>query len=119
VLGELPSTLELQVEGRVEHFDFEGNMISANTLTGNQTLAFLGADAGYNLDGAMTLQDAVNGQAVTLTGTGVTRSTACCYPTAGTIAVDRSDGEDQSFAFGPDCVEPTVNGAPVGLGECY
>jgi hypothetical protein len=119
VLGELPATLELQAEGRIEHFDASGAMLSANTLTGNQTLGFLGADTGYTLDGTMMLADVVNGQTVTLTGTGVTRSTACCYPTSGTIALDRSDGDDQSFAFGPGCVEPSVNGAPAGLGECY
>lgn len=118
VLRARPSALSVTLDGRIEHYDAGGAQVVSHAAQGAQTLTFLAAGAGYSLDGVLTIQDALTGDSATVTGTGVTRVADCCHPTGGTIRVDRSEGEDATWSFGPACGEVTRNGTPVQLRDC-
>jgi hypothetical protein len=119
VLGEAPSALSVSSDGSIEHYDDAGGIVGSHTVQGMQTLTFLPGNTGYTLDGVLTLADPISGQSATLTGTGVTRTEACCHPTGGVLSVDRSEGEDSTWSFGPACGQVSRNGTAVTLKACY
>ena len=119
VLGQQPTSVTFNVDGSIEHYDDAGRLVGNHTARGTQTLTFLGAGAGYSLDGALTLEDAVTGDMATLSGTGVTRTEDCCHPTSGLISIDRTPGDDATWSFGPTCGQVRRNEVDVELRDCY
>jgi hypothetical protein len=119
VLGEAPSALAVSSSGSIQHYDDLGGIVGSHTVQGMQTLTFLPGNTGYTLDGVLTLADPISGQVATLTGTGVTRTEACCHPTGGVINVDRSAGDDAVWTFGPACGQVSRNGVAVTLSACF
>jgi hypothetical protein len=103
----------------MERYDAEGAAQSKTTFSGMQTLTLLGANGGFRVDGALTLQDELDDRSSNATSVGLTRTEACCYPTSGSIEVARTDGKTEHWSFGPGCGQLSVNGHEVTPAECF
>jgi hypothetical protein len=119
-LGGRPSALSVQTSGALQRFDAAGARIADHTYSGNWSYKFSapGATASYTVDGPLTVQPASGGGPVTATAVGVTRTAACCRPSAGTIAVAGAGRSTSTWVFGPSCGAVTVNGAVTTLPAC-
>jgi hypothetical protein len=118
-LGLPPTTLRVSSEGRIERYDEKGTALAKTNFTGAQMLTLLPEDGGFRVDGTLMLNDSVSERSSVGNSAGLTRTDGCCYPTAGSIDVARSDGEDESWSFGPSCGDISVNGHRVTPKECF
>ena len=116
-----PSALSISTSGNLERYAKDGTLVAQAALTGTQGLVLTGSEetAGYRLDGALTLEDEINGQTLDVDGAGLTRTEACCHPTSGTITITGSGRNTDVWRFGPDCGELDLNGDTVSLSECF
>ncbi len=117
--GQNPSSFqaatsgELQlVRARAQAADlmFQGNQTF--TLNGNQDLS---------VTGTMTVAEQTGGGMATLTQTGLMRTAGCCWPTGGSLTVDRTGGAKPgttTWDFGPNCAQARRNGGSVSLPAC-
>lgn len=118
-LAGRPSVLNISIEGTVERYDADGALLAMTTVTGTQTIVPNEADDGYRVDGTLTMQDMVDERTLNVSGVGVTRTDTCCHPTAGTIDVAPSEGEADTWSFGPNCGDVSRNGEAFPVGECF
>jgi hypothetical protein len=118
-LDALPSEVAVAIDGDVERHDESGAVVAQTTVSGTQTLVPLGSDRGYRLDGTLVMNDNVDGQSVTVSSSGLTRTDACCYPTGGTLEVQRADGDTARWSFGPACGELARDGESARTRDCY
>lgn len=118
-LGGPPSTLSASVDGRVERYDPDGDLLMQIAVRGTQTLTpALLASAGYSVDGVLTFEDELESRTLQATANGLTRSDGCCRPTGGTVQVTGAEGSDR-WSFGPECGEISLNGATTTNDECF
>lgn len=119
-LGGPPSTLSASVDGRVERYDPDGELLMRITVRGTQTLTpALLASAGYSVDGVLTFEDELESRTLQATANGLTRSDGCCRPTGGTVQVTGAEGSDR-WSFGPECGDISLNGATTTTNdECF
>src|SRR6185295_17124833 len=118
-LGSPPSTLTVSSEGRIERYDEKVEALAKTRFTGAQMLTLLPANAGFRVDGTLMLEDSVSERSSVGNSASLTRTEGCCYPTAGSIDVARSDGDDENWSFGPNCGDISVNGHHVTPKECF
>jgi hypothetical protein len=121
LLMAAPSALSISTSGRLEHFAKDGSLVAQLGLSGTQSVVLNGsADAaGYRLDGALTVHDTLRGEALTLTGSDLTRTETCCRPSAGTLTITGSERDTDVWRFGPSCGDLELNGDSVTLSECF
>jgi hypothetical protein len=114
-----PAVLTINSQGRIERYDEQGAALSKTTFSGSQTLTLSGANGGFHVDGALTLEDAVAARTASVTSTDLSRAEGCCYPTSGSVAVVHADGTDTKWSFGPNCGDVMVNDHKVKTDECF
>ena len=79
------------------------------------------ADQSYTVGGMLNLTDKSGGGTATFTGTDISRETACCRPTGGTLAVSRTGGShsgSHSWTFTSTCGSAMLDGKTVTLPAC-
>jgi hypothetical protein len=116
-----PASIAITSNGTLQRYDTSGALTSDHALNGsrNFTLANNGAGVTTSINGMLNVQDrAAGGGAVTVTGTGVTRTNACCRPTGGTIVVTGTGRATSTWVFGPACGAATLDGSSVTLPAC-
>jgi hypothetical protein len=121
LLMAAPSALSISTSGRLEHFAKDGSLVAQLGSSGTQSVVINGsADAaGYRLDGALTVHDTLKGEALTVTGSDLTRTEACCRPSGGTLTITGSGRDTDVWSFGPRCGDLELNGNSVTLSECF
>jgi hypothetical protein len=118
-LDALPAEVAVSVEGNLERYDEIGAMVLQATFSGSQSLVPLDAGQGYRLDGTLVMQDDADGQSVTVSSEGLTRTDACCHPTSGTLQVERAKDDSDRWTFGPGCGELARDGESARVRDCY
>jgi hypothetical protein len=118
-LGSPPATVSVTSQGQIERLDAKGTALANTQLSGSQTLTLLPGTQGFSADGSLMLNDSVGMHLSTVTGTGLTRTESCCYPTAGSLDVARSGAADEIWTFGPNCGDVTVNGRRITPQACF
>ena len=116
-----PTALAVSSNGTLQRYDASGALTADHGLNGarNFTIANNGAGVTFKVNGALAVQDhAIAGGLLTVTGTGVTRTNACCRPTDGTIVVTGTGRDTDTWVFGPACGAATLNGRSVSLPAC-
>jgi hypothetical protein len=117
-IGQAPTSTALNLSGHLQVFGSNGATLLDNTFTGTAMVSPQDK-TGYALDGSLTLQDQlVSGASTTITSTGLTRTTDCCRPTAGSITVTRTGAANagtHTWTFGPTCGAATFDNSKVTL----
>jgi hypothetical protein len=119
--GQTPATVSINSSGQLQLFNLDGVLLSDHTHTGNRTFAFSVADKSYTVGGIINTQGQHGAGNASLSGAGITRTTSCCRPTAGTLTVVRDDGlfpGQHTWTFGPSCGAATFDGVEVTLPSC-
>jgi hypothetical protein len=104
-IGQPPTSSALALNGHMQVFAQGGATLLDNTFNGQATVTPQDKTA-YSLDGTLTLQDQLVSATTTLTTQGLTRTTSCCRPTAGTLSVTRTGATNagtHTWVFGPTC----------------
>jgi hypothetical protein len=118
--GQSPTTATFNISGEMQIFGATGTMISDLTYTGMDTLTFSGSSS-YSVDGTTTVQEKNGSASATINQQGLTRSSSCCRPTAGTATIDRTGGPNPGSAtwtFGPSCGTVMRNDTTAMLPAC-
>ena len=114
-----PAQLTIHSQGRIERYDAQGAAVSNTTFSGDQTLTMSGTTGGFQVDGALILEDSLADRSATVTSTDLSRAEGCCYPTSGSLVVVHGDGSETNWSFGPNCGDITVDGRDVETDECF
>jgi hypothetical protein len=105
-VGQPPTSTALNLNGHMQIQAANGTMLLDNVFNGQATVTPQDKTA-YSLDGVLTLQDQlVSGATSTVTTQGLTRTTDCCRPSAGTVTVARTRANNagtHTWTFGPTC----------------
>jgi len=118
--GQTPTTTTFNITGEMQTFNATGTMLADLTYTGMDTVTFSGGSS-YSVDGTTTVQEKNGPASATINEQGVTRSSGCCRPTAGTITVNRTGGPQPGMAtwiFGPSCGAVMRNNVSAMLPAC-
>jgi hypothetical protein len=113
-----PSLIEIGIEGQVERFDEDGTALAQTSVSGKQTLTPLESMDGYRASGTVTMHDPIDDETVRVTSDGVNRPDGCCYPTSGSIELERSSGDLDVLRFGPDCNDVTLDSESITPRDC-
>ena len=118
--GQTPSTIQVSSSGQLQLTTGAGATAVNLTFNGNDTFKLNGSQS-YSVDGTAMLQDMVGGTTATVTKTGLTRSSQCCRPTGGSVAINRTGGSQPgqvTWSFGPTCGAVMRNNSSVMLPAC-
>ncbi len=119
--GQAPTTASIQTNGEIQRFASGGSMSSDRTYTGTYDISSISlADQSYTVGGMLNVTDKSGGTA-TFTGTDIARSTGCCRPTGGTLAVSRMGGShagSHNWTFTSTCGSAMLDGKTVTLPAC-
>ena len=118
--GQNPQTVTATSSGQLQVFDGSGKMLADLATQENDSFSLPDAKS-YSIDGTAVLGERSGNSTATITKAGVARSGGCCWPTSGTIVVDRTGGASPgkvSWQFGPSCGDVTRNGTAVTLPAC-
>jgi hypothetical protein len=121
MIGQMPTKFTIGNQGRLQVYASNGNLSADLTVTGTTTFTVAGDRNSYSVDGALNVQNQSDASQATVTGAGLTRTTACCRPTAGTLSIDRTGGNSpgrHTWSFGSTCGSATRDGAAVSLPAC-
>lgn len=113
-----PSLIEVGIEGQIERYAKDGEMLAQTSVSGKQTLTPLESGDGYRASGTLTMRDPIDDETVRVTSDGVNRPDSCCYPTSGSIELERSNGDLDVLRFGPKCNEVTLDSESITPGHC-
>jgi hypothetical protein len=120
-LGQAPTSSPLNLAGHMQVFAPNGTILLDNAFSGTATVTPQDKTA-YALDGSLVLQDQLVSATTTLTPMGLTRTTDCCRPSAGTLTATRTGATNTGthvWSFGPNCGMATFDGTNVTLpGSC-
>jgi hypothetical protein len=121
--GQAPATINLNSKGRFQYFEPGNNLSYDQNFDGIRSFKFAGSDKRYTVDGVLNAQDNLNaGVTATLTAAGLTRTSDCCHPTAGTLGITRTEGsadpEHHDWVFGPSCGAVSKDGTTSTLTAC-
>jgi hypothetical protein len=121
--GQTPPTVALAYSGELLTYQNGGALQADLNYTGTTTFSFAGSNAGYTVDGGVSIVDNRNaGSGATATVTGLKRETTCCRPVAGMIQIVQSTGSGpglHTWSFGPNCGDATIDGAGTTLPGCF
>ena len=119
--GKAPTTASIQTNGEIQRFASGGSMTSDRTYTGTYDISSISlADQSYTVGGMLNVTDNSGGTA-TFTGTNISRESACCRPTGGTLAVSRMGGShsgSHTWTFTSTCGSAMLDGKTVTLPAC-
>lgn len=113
-------TLAAASSGEVQVYDSSGNMTADLKTQGTDMFSLPDAQS-YTVDGMESVADPSTGAAAMITKGALVRSGGCCWPTGGTILVNRMGGPSPgnvAWKFGPNCGDATRDGAKVTLPAC-
>jgi hypothetical protein len=113
-----PSLIEIGIEGQMERYAEDGDMLAQTSVSGKQTLTPLESGDGYRASGTLTMRDSIDDETVRVTSDGVDRPDGCCYPTSGSIELERSNGDLDVLRFGPDCNDVTLDSESITPRDC-
>lgn len=113
-----PSLIEIGIEGQIERYAKDGSTLAQTSVSGKQTLTPLDSSDGYRASGSLTLHDSIDKETVRATSDGVNRPDGCCYPTSGSIELERSNGDLDVLRFGPECNAVTLDSESITLHDC-
>lgn len=113
-----PSLITVGIEGQIERYAKDGSAIAQTSVSGKQTLTPLESADGYRAAGTLTMRDPIDDETVRVTSDGVNRPDGCCYPTSGSIELERSNGDLDVLRFGPDCNDVTLDSESITLHDC-
>lgn len=116
-IGQPPTSSELTLDGQMQVVGVSGVVLLDNTFSGTTTVTPQDHTA-YSLDGTLTLQDQLVSATTTVTTQGLTRTTDCCRPTAGTLTVTRTGANNagtHTWSFGPACGAAVFDNSGVTL----
>jgi hypothetical protein len=121
--GQNSVTVNLNSKGRFQYFQANNNLRYDQNFDGVRSFKFAGSGKQYTVDGVMNAQDNLNaGVTATLTAAGLTRTSDCCHPTSGTLAISRKSGssspEHHDWIFGPSCGAISKDGTSSTLAAC-
>jgi hypothetical protein len=109
--GSLPASINLSTMGQLQTFAADGTEISDTSYTGTPTISFGGSTSSYTEDGTFTTtSNLVSGAGATYNLMGVTRVSTCCRPVGGSVQVSRNSGASNTYTFGPNCGDVTLDG---------
>jgi len=121
-VGQMPATVSITSSGRFQFYDNNNKLLTDQNYNGTRSYKFADTQQGYTVDGTLNLQDnSATGSTSTLNATGVTRTSDCCYPTAGTLSLNQTGGAmpgQHSFTFGPTCGATTQDSGSHTLPAC-
>jgi hypothetical protein len=118
--GQTPTSITFNTTGEIQIFNNAQTMLADLGYTGMDTVTLSG-NSSYSVDGTSTLQEKNGPATATITKTGLTRSSGCCRPTAGTVTINRSGGPHPGTAtwkFGPSCGGVMRNNVSATLPAC-
>jgi hypothetical protein len=118
--GQTPTSITFNTTGEMQIFDTAQTMQADLTYTGMNTVTLSG-NSSYSVDGTTTVKEKNGPAAATITETGVTRSSGCCRPTAGSVAINRTGGShagQATWTFGPSCGTVMRNNVTATLPAC-
>jgi hypothetical protein len=115
---ERPSLITIGIEGQIERYAKDGTILAQTSVSGKQTLTPLESTDGYRAAGTLTMRDPIDDETVRVTSDGVDRPESCCYPTSGSIELERSDGDLDVLRFGPECNDVTLNSESITPHDC-
>jgi hypothetical protein len=113
-----PSLIEIGIEGQIDRYAKDGDTLAQTSVSGKQTLTPLESADGYRASGALTMRDPIDDETVRVTSDGVNRPDDCCYPTSGSIELERSNGDLDVLRFGPGCNDVTLDSEKITLHDC-
>lgn len=113
-----PSLIEIGIEGQIERHAKDGDMLAQTSVSGKQTLTPLASANGYRASGTLTMRDPIDDETVRVTSDGVNRTDGCCYPTSGSIELERSNGDLDVLRFGPNCNDVTLDSESITPPDC-
>jgi hypothetical protein len=113
-----PSLIAISIEGQIERYDRDGSALAQTTVSGKQTLTPLESADGYSASGTLTMRDPIDDETVRVTSDGVNRPDGCCYPTSGSIELERSNGDLDVLRFGPNCNDVTLDSESITPRDC-
>jgi hypothetical protein len=119
--GQMPDMVSINSTGRFQFYDNSGALVHDQNFNGTRSFKFNGSQTSYATDGLINLKDNTSSTTSTITGSGITRTNDCCYPTAGNLSVARMTGsssDQHSWTFGPTCGAATQDGTAVTLAAC-
>ena len=119
--GQAPTTASIQTNGEIQRFASGGSMTSDRTFTGTYTFSSISlANQTYTVGGMLNVTDKAGGTA-TFTGTDIARTTGCCRPTGGTLAVSRTGGShsgSHTWTFSSTCGSAMLDNKTITLPAC-
>jgi hypothetical protein len=111
-----PGGLSVTVSGNLLRYDASNALLSNHGVSGSRNFRF--TDGGYVTNGTVAVQDALGGSQATLTGVELTRSRDCCRPISGNVVVAGRERATDTWSFGPNCGDASLNGSSASLPAC-
>jgi hypothetical protein len=118
--GQNPSTFHATTTGELQLVPAGGGQAADLMYQGDQTFTLDGSQD-VSVSGTMALNEQNSGSSAMLTQTGLTRAAGCCWPTGGSLVVDRTGGSrpgKTTWEFGPNCGDAKRNGGAASLPAC-
>jgi hypothetical protein len=118
--GQTPTSITFNTTGELQIFNNANTMQADLTYTGMDTVTLSG-NSSYSVDGSTSVKEKNGPASATITKTGLTRSSGCCRPTAGSITVNRTGGPhagQATWTFGPSCGTVMRNNVTATLPAC-
>ena len=119
--GQLPTMLAINSSGRFQVYAADGTLQADQTHNGTRNLTYTAANRSYSVSGTINTMDARDGSTATIMSTNVTRTMDCCYPTAGSVTVNRTGGNSpgqHTWTFGPGCAQAAYDGTAITPPAC-
>jgi hypothetical protein len=119
--GSTPGTVSDQSSGRLQVYNAAGTLVGDHNYQGTRSIVYTASTRSYAVSGTINVQDQQSDATASIQGTDVTRSTACCRPTGGTIVVNRVGGArpgTHTWNFGASCGQATLDGTTITLPAC-
>jgi hypothetical protein len=88
--GQSPTSAAASINGRLQILEADGTLTSDRTYAGDVTVTPAADRGSYAIDGVLTLVDSDQSGTTVLTATDLTRSSSCCRPVGGRLAIVRS-----------------------------
>jgi hypothetical protein len=120
--GQAPGKININSTGRFQYYDAGNNLLYDQNFNGTRSFKFASSQQGYNIDGVLNTQDNTSPTTTSmLTANGLTRSSACCHPTGGSLTLKRVTGsttDQHTFEFGSSCGAAKQDGNSITLPAC-
>jgi hypothetical protein len=121
VAGQVPTTISTMLDGSMQVTGANGALTANRTFSGGLTFAPASDLSSYTVDGTLTVMDPNDASTSTLSAAGLTRSTGCCRPTAGTLTISRPSGINPGthvWTFGATCGSIVFDGQSITAPAC-